>query len=472
MKQNILFILADDMGAWALGCAGNREVRTPHLDRLAAGGLHLENAFCTSPVCSPARASLLTGKIPSQHGVHDWLRRGNSPAESADGALIEYLAGQTAYTDILAAHGYTCGLSGKWHLGNTPTPQKGHTFWKVHARGGGPYYHAPMMAEDGQEYSELRYVTDVITGHALEFLAQQQNEKPFSLGVHYTAPHSPWEREQHPAAFFDPYYEDCPFGSVPDLPMHPWQINTAACGTTPERRRELLNGYYAAISAMDAGIGRILDFLDAHGLTENTLIVFTGDNGMNMGHHGIYGKGNGTYPLNLYDTSVKVPFLVSCPGHIPAGSVSPALFSHYDFLPTLLNFLGFGGHVPPGLPGTAMPGLWRGEGRSEANEAVVVYDEYGPARMIRTHTEKYVHRFPNGPHEFYNLEHDPDEENNLIDSSTQAASISRLRERMEKWFTRYADPQRDGLHLPVTGRGQMDRVGSGEKVFADDWIHL
>src|SRR5699024_11425587 len=100
-KPNIVFILSDDQGAWAMGCAGNDEIRTPNLDRLAASGIRFENFFCTSPVCSPSRASLFTGKMPSQHGVHDWIRDGNT----GEGA-IEYLRGQTAFTDILAAHDY------------------------------------------------------------------------------------------------------------------------------------------------------------------------------------------------------------------------------------------------------------------------------------------------------------------------------------------------------------------------------
>src|SRR5699024_3576693 len=113
-KPNIVFILSDDQGAWAMGCAGNDEMRTPNLDRLAASGIRFENFFCNSPVCSPSRASLFTGKMPSQHGVHDWIRDGNT----GEGA-IEYLRGQTAFTDVLAAHDYQCGISGKRHLGDS-----------------------------------------------------------------------------------------------------------------------------------------------------------------------------------------------------------------------------------------------------------------------------------------------------------------------------------------------------------------
>ncbi|QYY35224.1 sulfatase-like hydrolase/transferase [Ruficoccus sp. ZRK36] len=468
-KPNILFILADDLGSWALGCAGNAEVRTPNIDRIAAKGLLLSSAYCVSPVCSPARASLITGKIPSQHGVHDWIRRGNSPGEAMDRAVIDYLAGQTTYTEILAEQGYTCALSGKWHLGNAPQPQKGHTYWKTHARGGGPYYNAPMICE-GKEYEEPRYVTDVITDNALDFLNGYEGEEPFYLGVHYTAPHSPWEREEHPAEYYDPYYNDCPFASVPDLPMHPWQINTAPHGSTPELRRELLSGYYASITAMDAGIGQLLDTLEEKGVLEDTLIIFTGDNGMNMGHHGIYGKGNGTYPQNMFDTSVKVPFVLSQPGRVPVGEVSDVLFSHYDFLPSLLEYVGCGDETPSGLPGRSLSGVWTGQGEP-AEAPLVVFDEYGPTRMIRSRKYKYVQRTTDHPDEFYDLCADPDEARNLIDEPEYVEQIDRMRDELDGWFARYVEKDRDGAYLPIVGRGQLDTTDKSD-IFSRDWYYL
>ncbi|MHC4982715.1 MAG: sulfatase-like hydrolase/transferase, partial [Planctomycetota bacterium] len=121
---NVLFILTDDQGPWALRCAGNEDIRTPNLDRLAAEGMRFENFFCTSPVCSPARASIFTGRIPSQHGVHDWIRDKQEwylPGRDRSGRPAAYLEALTCYTDILAANGYVCGFSGKWHLGDSLT---------------------------------------------------------------------------------------------------------------------------------------------------------------------------------------------------------------------------------------------------------------------------------------------------------------------------------------------------------------
>ena len=396
-RTNLLFILTDDQGYWALGCAGNPEIRTPNLDRLAATGLRFEHFFCASPVCSPARASILTGRIPSQHGIQDFLRAGNSNLSGADDSAIEYLEGQTAYTDLLAQQGYVCGLSGKWHMGYSEKPQKSFSYWDVHATGAGAYYDAPMI-RDGRTYRTSEYVSDLFTDHALDFLETQKGSgHPFCLNVHFTAPHAPWGREHHPKELYDDYFQNCAFESTPDEPMHPQQLHktgtSGSLGFTEETRRATLSGYFAAVTAMDANVGRLLDWLEENELREDTLIVFTSDNGMNMGHHGIYGKGNGTFPPNMFDTSVKVPTLMSRPGHVPQGKVIESLHSHYDLMPTMLDYLGIANPEADRLPGRSFASLLRGEDW-DSQDQVVVFDEYGPTRMIRTAAWKYVHRYP------------------------------------------------------------------------------
>ena len=123
-RPNVIFILTDDQGPWAAGCYGNSEIHTPNIDRLASSGMRFENFFCTSPVCSPARASLMTGRIPSAHGIHDWIRAGNMPP-----ATDRYLDGLSCYTDVLHEDGYINGLCGKWHLGDSLNPQHGFSHW-------------------------------------------------------------------------------------------------------------------------------------------------------------------------------------------------------------------------------------------------------------------------------------------------------------------------------------------------------
>ncbi len=431
-RPNVIFILSDDQGPWAAGCYGNDEIRTPNLDRLAAGGVVFDRFFCASPVCSPARASLLTGRIPSQHGIHQWLNH-----ENMGPGARQLLADEVAYTDVLAAQGYTCGLSGKWHMGDSLHPQHSFSYWYAHQQGGGPYYNAPMV-RDGVPFAEPRYVTDAITEEALSFL-DQHHTGPFCLYVGYTAPHSPWGAEHHPADLLASY-EDCPFVTCPQEPRHPWAISlTDHC----LGNREMLKGYFAAVTAMDTGIGRLLDRVEALGIRQNTLIIFASDNGFSCGHHGFWGKGNGTHPRNMYENSIRVPFIWSGP-EATVGRCS-ALVSACDFMPTLLDYLGL--PLPEGrnLPGQSFLPLLRGES-SSGREQVVIYDEYGPVRMIRTREWKYVHRYEVGPPELYDLRNDPDERENLVDIPSHAARVRELRGEMEEWFGRYVVPEHDGLN--------------------------
>jgi len=474
-RPNILFVLTDDQGAWAMGCAGNTEIRTPNLDRIAATGVRCDNFFCASPVCSPARASILTGRIPSQHGIHDWLRTGNyvSPNPAAeDQHAIEYLRGMRAYTDVLAENGYSCGISGKWHLGDSARPQKGFTYWHVFPWGGGNYHNADIL-RNGVLENDPRYLTDVITEGGLNFLdAQAATDAPFYLSVHYTAPHSPWERGQHPEEL-TALYAGLSFATCPDVPLHPWQINSAPRGEG-DKRIELLTGYYAAISGLDRGVGQLLDKLEQMGVRDNTLVIFTSDNGMNMGHHGIWGKGNGTFPLNMYDSSVKVPMLLSQPGRIAQGAVETRLLSHYDILPTLLDYVGLECAETVALPGRSFAPMLRGDATAERDH-VVVCDEYGPVRMIRARDWKYVHRYPYGPHELYDLVNDPGEEHNLVDDTAQLTRVVEMRGRLAAWFAQYVDPALDGSKEPVSGKGQIDLAGlagEGRTAFTDDWWYI
>ncbi|HIE50787.1 MAG TPA: DUF4976 domain-containing protein [Armatimonadetes bacterium] len=430
-RPNVVFILTDDQGPWAAGCYGNPEIRTPHIDRLAATGVRFSNFFVATPVCSPSRATFLTGRIPSQHGIHEWIDKGNVGPDA-----VPFTRGEIAYTDIMAAHGYICGISGKWHLGDSQHPQHSFRFWFVHQRGGGPYNNAPMV-RDGQLVNEPGYITDVITDEALQFIEAHRHQ-PFYLSVHYTAPHSPWVG--HPQDIVDSY-DDYPFDSCPQEPRHPWAISlTDRC----LGNREMLKGYFAAVTAMDENVGRIIDRLEELGLRRNTLVVFASDNGFSCGHHGFWGKGNGTHPRNMYENSIKVPAIFSHPGRLPQGRVEEALVSAYDFLPTLLDYLDL--PLPEGrnLPGRSILPLL--EGRSDQGpETVVVYDEYGPVRMIRTREWKYVHRYPDGPHDLYDLVNDPDERHNLAEDPAQAKRIRELKGMMEEWFARYLIPERDGL---------------------------
>ncbi len=469
-RPNIVFILADDMGAWAMGCAGNTEVQTPHIDALAQHGVRFQNFFCASPVCSPARASIVTGTMPSFHGVHDWIAKGNKTtadypnmadhvAFAQSDCGIDYLAGIPTYIEALAQEGYRCSLSGKWHLGAHDCPKNGFADWYTIGAGGGPYF-APDIFEHGAFRGETTYITDLITQKALVYLQEYQADtQPFYLSVHYTAPHSPWGKEHHKPEFLA-MYQDCPFDSTPDLPIHPNQIHSAPVGDTVEQRRENMTGYYAAISAMDAGIGQIVAQLKATGQYENTIIVFTADNGMNMGHHGVWGKGNGTYPPNMYDTSVKVPFIISnCPAFTP-NTISSQFASHCDLFPTFVAMAE--GKAPLGekLPGQNLLAA------QLAQNEVVICDEYGIVRMLRNQDWKFIKNYKTQAEELYHLASDPDEVCNLIDEVTHQQVAHQMREQLEAWFAKYQSAQCAGIQYEVRGRGQLDLCDK-ENAFSD-----
>ena len=241
-KPNIVFILSDDQGAWAMHCAGTPELITPNLDRLAREGMRFDDFFCASPVCSPARASLLTGRMPSAHGILDWLRSGNVDAkefaeqgkENPYGGYadetepIAYLDGMDAYTDELTRIGYTCALAGKWHMGDSVHPQHSFKRWFTIGKGGCYYYH-PDIVEDGKiTVRHGEYVTDIITDRALDFIDELSGrDDPFYLSIHYTAPHSPWEADQHPKRWIDEY-DKSDFASIPDVPDAVFPISASS----------------------------------------------------------------------------------------------------------------------------------------------------------------------------------------------------------------------------------------------------
>lgn len=494
-KPNIVVIISDDHGHWSLGCAGNKELKTPNLDRIAYEGVRFENFFCASPVCSPARASFFTGKIPSQHGVHDWISKGHAnESDASEGLLkemykeqvepkfgwitqqlkgdrgVNYLEGHTCFTEVLAKEGYTCGLSGKWHLGDSGHAQAGFSYWQTIALGGDHYYNSAVLVDGKFDIlPEGKYLTDHITDKALDFLHMQKGkDEPFYLSVHYTAPHAPFDRHEHPEEFYS-MYENCPCESVEDEEGHPW---SGYKGHTKEQMKKVkefcLKGYYAAISAMDKGIGDILDYLDAQGLADDTIVFFTGDNGMSVGQHGIIGKGNGTYPLNMYDSAVKVPGLIRYPKGIKAGQVKKELVSHYDVVPTLLDYLQVDHNIDIStLPGKSFLPILKSEEPVDQGE-IVIMDEYGPTRMIRTEEWKYIHRYPYGEHELYDLVNDPGEKVNLVNHPDYQDKKEELFARLEGWYYKYVDPRVDGKAEPVKGLGQIGRCGiykEGKTVF-------
>ncbi|HSW46430.1 MAG TPA: sulfatase-like hydrolase/transferase [Phycisphaerae bacterium] len=434
---NLVFIMTDDQAVWSMGCYGNPEARTPTLDRMASEGIRFTRAYATIPVCSPSRATFLTGRIASQHGIHDWIKWENM------GERARYaMQGEVLLSDTLSARGYTCGLVGKWHLGDSLHPHAGFSYWFALPQGSGAYNNAPMCWQ-GEVIDVPGYITDGITDHALKFM-EANKDRPFFLFVSHPAPHSPWTG--HPQDLVDEYMK-CPFDSIPKEPPHPWiSSNEKQLGSKPT-----LAQYFAAVSGVDRSVGRILKGLDDLKLADNTLVVYTSDQGYNFGHHGLVGKGNASNPRNMYDTSMQIPLIFRQPGRVPGGAETDAMFSAYDFVPTVLDYMGLPPSSGRNLPGKSFARVVRGEDRKGPVDAV--FGEYGRARMIRTDRWKLVHRADGGPDELYDLQADPGEKTNLADKPELRKTYVELRTRIFKWFEQCVEAGRDPVgqeYLPVS----------------------
>ncbi|MDO5535696.1 MAG: sulfatase-like hydrolase/transferase [Propionibacteriaceae bacterium] len=448
-RPNLVVVMTDDQGHWAMPHR-MPELVMPHVAELLEEGLELTQAYCASPVCSPARASMLTGWTPSAHGVHDWLVGDRHPDAEPD----HYLEGIPTTPVVLAGAGYQCAMTGKWHVGDAREPAPGFEYWYAHRYGGGPYYGAPIWVE-GEPAEEPRYFTQAVTEQALDFLRTRDAGRPFYLQVNYTAPHTPW-LDNHPDAYVD-LYRDCDFPSVPREEPHPWveprHRDFADAFADPEPN---LAGYCASLTAVDDGLGALRDELRAQGVEDDTILIYLSDNGFACGHHGIWGKGNGTYPMNFWDTSVRIPFVV----RVPDGrrGVTETLVSAAGLHPTLCELAG----VP--LPADALGAdsfapLIRGEDYA-GPRVVVVHSEYGGGRMITDGAWKLVVRHA-GPDELYDLVADPGERTNLVDDPAHRGRRDELAAALADWFAHHERADRSAFTRDVRGYGQVHPVWRG-----------
>lgn len=449
-RWNFVVVMTDDQGRWAMPHR-MPELVMPQLDQLLTESLELDRMYCASPVCSPSRASVMTGRIPSAHGIHDWLIGDRSPVALPD----RYLEGQPTTAESLAAAGYHCGMAGKWHVGSSQQPAPGFGHWYAHRYGGSPYYQAPIW-RDGRPAVEERYFTTAVTDEAVRFLHERDDQRPFYLQVNYTAPHAPWIGN-HPADLLD-LYDGCRFDSIPRTERHSWSKARADFDSAFADPVPHLAGYCASLTAVDDGLGRLRAALAATGAAESTIIVYLSDNGFSCGHHGIWGKGNGTMPLNFWDNSVRVPCLVHLPGG-PTGVSDQVLSS--AFLHATIHDLA--DLQPPddswGI-GTSFGDLLRGADTTDRPEVVSVISEYGNGRMITDGRYVLIER-PHGPNELYDHAEDPHELDNRWNSGVAVDVSERLHEALEREFAARTRPGMSGLHQPVSGYGQLNALTRG-----------
>ena len=438
---NLLFILTDNHGAWTLGCYGNKEIRTPNIDNLASEGTLFSRAYCNNSVCSPSRATFLTGLLPSQHGVHAYISDAAQIGPKAYCVIQEF----RTLPQILSESGYVCGLSGKWHLGDNLRPQQGFTYWFTKKGGHTTTFYNDDMIWQGKVYKEPKYTTDAITEHAIDFIEQNQ-KKPFFLYVAYNGPYGLGKvMQEERLNRHTAYYADKPMNSFPREKISPWlEQNRFAVNNLTNMR-----SYAAAVSGVDDGIGQIMQKLKELGLDKTTLVVFSADQGLNAGHGGYWGMGDHSRPINTCEATVRIPLIFRQPGEIPAGKTSDLMVENHDFLPTVLDCLGLQDKIPvsPPLPGKSFAPALRGEAIAWEN---VIYHEFENTRMIRSPKWKLTLRHPFGPDELYDMETDPGEHDNLVHVGKYSAVRNDLEKKLKAFFARYADPKYDRWKGGVT----------------------
>jgi len=440
-RPNVVVIMTDNHGAWTLGCYGNPDVRTPHIDKLAREGTLFTRAFASNPVCSPTRATFLTGLIPSQHGVHSFLAGGGlQTGPNARCTLDQF----TSLPEVLKESGYACGLVGKWHLGGNMQPQEGFDdYWITMPHGGTSTFYDAMIIENGKQRKEPTYLTDFWTQHAVKFIEKQadDDEKPFFLFLSYNGPYALSRlllkegKNRHAA-----YYADKELPSFPRVKTHPWQYNNRDFINNPTSIQRVAT----EVSGVDDGVGEVMQALKDQGIDDNTIVIFLADQGWVGGHGGFFGMGDHTRPLTARDGMMQIPLIFRHPRKIAAGERTDQMIANYDVMPTILGHLGMAEKMPlkPKSPGVDFSGILRGAYDDKADHDAIFY-EFENLRCIRTSEYKYVHRHPNGPHELYHLDNDPDEFTNLVSSPKYANLRDELKLKLKRFYEEHASPKYD-----------------------------
>jgi arylsulfatase A-like enzyme len=365
-RPNVVFIMSDDHAAHAISAYGSVVNQTPNLDRIAAGGMRMDSVFCTNALCAPSRASILTGTYTNINGVR-------TLTEEID-------ARQPTFISAMHADGYQTAIVGKWHLGEggIHDPRE-FDYWEV-LPGQGDYHDPEFVTAQGRR-RHSGYVTDIITDLSLDWLRQRDEEKPFCLLLHHKAPHRPWEPDDRHADLYSDVDIPVPANYDDDYSGR----GTPAHVATMRVRRDLnkvdlkvdppeglsedefaawayqryMKDYLRCIASIDDNVGRVLDYLDEAGLTDDTIVVYTSDQGFFLGDHGWYDK------RFMYEESLRMPFLVRYPREIAAGVTNEDMVTNVDFAQTFLDYAGLtapermqGRSFRPVLAG-ATPANWR-----------------------------------------------------------------------------------------------------------------
>lgn len=440
-RPNILFFMSDDHAATAISCYADLlnshlrgVIQTPNLDRIAREGMLFRNAFVTNALCAPSRATILTGKYAHLHGVKDNATRFDPK--------------QTTFPKLLQRAGYRTALLGKWHLQSDP---EGFDDWCILPGQG--VYNDPVFIEQGKRIKRQGYVTDIITEMCIAWLERWHREfrsQPFCLLCHHKAPHRPWTpapRYQQlfagreipvPASFNDDYRQRASAAAhadmrIADMPDYAKEIPP---NLSPEERKRwnyqrFIKDYLRCIVAVDESVGVLLDCLQRLGVLDDTLVIYTSDNGFFLGEHGWYDK------RFMDEPSIRVPLLVRYPREVPASKIDEHIVLNIDFAPTILDFAGV--EIPDEMQGRSLRPLLQGKAPKDWRVAFYYrYYEYPqPHRVlphygVRTERYKLVHYPTTDEWELFDLQVDPHEIRNLYNDPTYAGVVTKLKALLTK----------------------------------------
>jgi arylsulfatase A-like enzyme len=443
-RPNILYIMTDDHAAHALSCYGSKINKTPNLDRIATQGMRFDNAFCTNALCGPSRATLLTGKYSHMNGFRD--NRANSKFDFA----------QVTFNKLLQSAGYQTAVIGKWHLGSDPV---GFDHWSI-LPGQGRYINPIFIDKGGKRGPVNGYATDVITDKTLDFIKTRDAQKPFCLLYHHKAPHREWTPDaKHaqlyenediplPESFDDDYSGRASPAGKQEMTVERHLTPTDLKVKPPEglegaalkkwKYQRYIKDYLRCVASVDDNVGRVLDHLDTAGLSENTIVIYTSDNGFFLGDHGWYDK------RFMYEESLRVPLMIRYPKKVVAGSVSKELVTNCDYAPTILDYCGV--PVPPDMQGRSLRPVL--EGKAPADWRKSVYYHYyefpqphhvHPHYGVRTDRYKLIHYYTVKEWELFDLEKDPREMRSVYDHPQYAQVQADLVKELQRLRTELKD---------------------------------
>ena len=480
---NILFIMSDDHASHAMSCYGSRINTTPNLDRIAKSGMRFDNCFCTNSICTPSRATILTGTYNHVNGV-------TTLATHMDNRL------QT-FPKLLQAQGYQTAMIGKWHLGQGPAHwPTGFDYWNVLPGQG--LYHDPVMVEMGQEKVFSGYTTDLITDFSIDWIKKRDKSRPFCLMCHHKAPHRPWQPDQkhahmyenietpYPETFDDDYANraiaaeaaamrvesdmtamDLKIEPLPGMQprdrlpvpetvkgyvLKPLEGKPVSFESHADLKKwkyqRYIKDYLRCVASIDDNVGRLLDHLDAESIADNTIVVYTSDQGFFLGDHGWYDK------RFMYEESLRMPYIMRYPNKIPAGTVNSNMILNVDFAETFLDYAG--SEIPGSMQGRSFRPLL--EGSTPQNWRTAMYYRYWMHGAhhnicahygIRTLSHKLIYYYGKAlgqqgadtepvargwqpEWELFDLENDPRELNSVYSDQAYAHVVARLKEDLHR----------------------------------------